>query len=261
MLATDDSATAFAPVIRLGVLADLTEAGDAHTSEYAVQTFEDLVRTERSLANAAPRGYSRRTPTHSGVGLTWVAAQHSRVYTVVLGWLAALFAVMAAMLTLAAAVVGWPVLLLAAPLAGVAYLFWYHASGRLTERLREQARHGPTAARGNRQRRRAATAAGTGSRRNRSRWAGEPRAGARWAGDPRSGRGPTGRQRSPPQADSGMSPNRARGVLGVGSGADSEAVRTAYREKVKETHPDRGGSTEAFQRVTEAYETLDETSA
>ncbi|QZY00151.1 J domain-containing protein [Halobaculum rubrum] len=37
--------------------------------------------------------------------------------------------------------------------------------------------------------------------------------------------------------------------------ADQEAVEGAYREKVKETHPDQGGSREAFSAVREAYAT------
>jgi curved DNA-binding protein CbpA len=36
-------------------------------------------------------------------------------------------------------------------------------------------------------------------------------------------------------------------------------VRAAYRERVKEVHPDtEGGDEEAFKRVTRAYETLRE---
>ncbi|QZP37272.1 J domain-containing protein [Halobaculum magnesiiphilum] len=37
--------------------------------------------------------------------------------------------------------------------------------------------------------------------------------------------------------------------------ADEESVERAYREKVKETHPDQGGSREAFSEVREAYAT------
>lgn len=183
------------------------------------------------------------------------------MYTVVLAWLAGLFAVMAATLTLAAVVVGWPALLIAAPMAGVAALFWYHATGRLTERLRQQVRQGATTTRQTGRRRRAATTGAgprwadprrsrSGARRGATGAAG--RRGAAGAGT--SGRASPGRTRP----DTGMSPDRARGILGVRSGADADAIRSAYRRKVKETHPDRGGSAEAFQRVTEAYETLDQ---
>ncbi|MFB6157207.1 MAG: J domain-containing protein, partial [Haloferacaceae archaeon] len=43
--------------------------------------------------------------------------------------------------------------------------------------------------------------------------------------------------------------------LGLTPGADSDAVRAAYRERVKDVHPDQGGDSEAFKRVREAYAT------
>lgn len=177
----------------------------------------------------------------------------------VLGWLAALFAVMAAMLVLGGVVVGWPLLLLAIPMAGVAALFWYHATGRLLRQLRQEARHGTGAAgteasRGSRRRRRAAAAAGAGPRNERARWVGGPGADRR-RGRRRTRSGAAGGT-TPPQPETGMSRERARGVLGIDASADVDAIRAAYRRRVKETHPDRGGSTEAFKRVNEAYETL-----
>jgi hypothetical protein len=45
-------------------------------------------------------------------------------------------------------------------------------------------------------------------------------------------------------------------VLGLPSGADEAAVRRAYRERVKEVHPDHGGDHEEFRRLTEAYDTV-----
>ncbi|WP_284012028.1 J domain-containing protein [Halobaculum litoreum] len=44
-------------------------------------------------------------------------------------------------------------------------------------------------------------------------------------------------------------------TLGLPSTADEDRVERAYREKVKETHPDQGGSREAFAEVREAYAT------
>ena len=44
-------------------------------------------------------------------------------------------------------------------------------------------------------------------------------------------------------------------VLGLPSGADAEAVRRAYRRRVKQAHPDHGGDEEEFRRVQEAYDT------
>jgi curved DNA-binding protein CbpA len=43
-------------------------------------------------------------------------------------------------------------------------------------------------------------------------------------------------------------------VLGVSPDADEETLNQAYRERVKEVHPDQGGSVEAFMRVQAAYE-------
>ena len=42
-------------------------------------------------------------------------------------------------------------------------------------------------------------------------------------------------------------------VLGLTPSADPEAVRAAYRRRVKEAHPDHGGDLETFARVREAY--------
>lgn len=42
-------------------------------------------------------------------------------------------------------------------------------------------------------------------------------------------------------------------VLGVAKGAKPEEVRAAYKEKAKLSHPDRGGSPEAFCRLQQAY--------
>jgi hypothetical protein len=46
--------------------------------------------------------------------------------------------------------------------------------------------------------------------------------------------------------------------LGVDADADLAEVRTAYRERVKEVHPDQGGDEASFQRVQEAYATAKE---
>jgi len=45
-------------------------------------------------------------------------------------------------------------------------------------------------------------------------------------------------------------------VLGLDPDADDGAVVDAYRERVKEAHPDHGGSAAEFRRVTEAYQQL-----
>ena len=50
-----------------------------------------------------------------------------------------------------------------------------------------------------------------------------------------------------------MSP---RAVLEVPPDAPEEAVRAAAREKLKATHPDQGGSRDAFERVRDARDRL-----
>ena len=45
-------------------------------------------------------------------------------------------------------------------------------------------------------------------------------------------------------------------VLGIDPDADEEAIERAYRSRVKESHPDHGGSPEEFKRVRAAYEAI-----
>ena len=45
-------------------------------------------------------------------------------------------------------------------------------------------------------------------------------------------------------------------VLGVARDADQATVHTAYRDAVRRTHPDAGGSAAAFEAVQEAYDLL-----
>jgi len=45
-------------------------------------------------------------------------------------------------------------------------------------------------------------------------------------------------------------------LLGVDREADDEAVKAAYRERVKDAHPDHGGSPEEFRLVRDAYEAI-----
>ena len=46
--------------------------------------------------------------------------------------------------------------------------------------------------------------------------------------------------------------------LGLGTEASPTEVKSAYRTKLKEAHPDHGGSSEEFQRLQEAYATAQE---
>ncbi|MFC7185532.1 ferredoxin Fer [Halorubrum yunnanense] len=47
-------------------------------------------------------------------------------------------------------------------------------------------------------------------------------------------------------------------VLDVDEDADEAAVERAYRDRVKEAHPDQGGTVEEFQLVRRAYREIDE---
>jgi hypothetical protein len=44
-------------------------------------------------------------------------------------------------------------------------------------------------------------------------------------------------------------------VLGLPAGAGEAEIKRAYRERVKEVHPDHGGDRDEFERVREAYAT------
>jgi len=56
----------------------------------------------------------------------------------------------------------------------------------------------------------------------------------------------------PPRTDA---VDAAFAELGLPANAAADEVKEAYRERVKETHPDRGGDEDAFIRVQEAYAT------
>ena len=50
-------------------------------------------------------------------------------------------------------------------------------------------------------------------------------------------------------------------ILRVDVDADEDEIKAAYRDRVKEVHPDLGGSEAAFKRVERAYEQLSEATA
>ena len=59
--------------------------------------------------------------------------------------------------------------------------------------------------------------------------------------------------------DTGIDPESAAlAVLGLPVGASASEITAAYREKIKQVHPDHGGDHEAFRRVHEAYTTAKE---
>ncbi len=48
----------------------------------------------------------------------------------------------------------------------------------------------------------------------------------------------------------------ARSILGLGSNADADAIRSAHRRLIASVHPDRGGSTDLTRRVNAARDLL-----
>ncbi|MFB6159921.1 MAG: DnaJ domain-containing protein [Haloferacaceae archaeon] len=144
--------------------------------------------------------------------------------------LAAVFAGLTVLLAVAALAVQPFLLLLAVPFGAVTYLLWSHATGRLEERARRRAR----------------TRTRTGPRDQR-------------AAGPRGGPSTGDRDRTARATPTGPSRREAYRTLGLDPGAGQDAVERAYRERVKETHPDAGaGDEETFKRVKRAYEALDE---
>jgi hypothetical protein len=53
-----------------------------------------------------------------------------------------------------------------------------------------------------------------------------------------------------------MDGRRARSVLGVGNDAGPEEIRRAFRARALIVHPDRGGSTLAFDELVAAFDAL-----
>lgn len=59
-----------------------------------------------------------------------------------------------------------------------------------------------------------------------------------------------------PSGDAEPAQPPAHIVLGVERDASRQDIRRAYRKRVKEVHPDRGGDVDAFQRVRQAKERM-----
>ncbi|MEM4780522.1 MAG: J domain-containing protein [Halalkalicoccus sp.] len=142
--------------------------------------------------------------------------------------IASVFAGIAVAMVVLASAYRTPVpLAIALPFGFTGYALWYQGTGRLAVRMRERASRpsGRTRARG--------------------------RPGARGRERAR-----TGRRR--PRPRSGPTRREAYRTLGLEPGAGERAIKRAYREKVKTTHPDRGGDEAAFKEVTNAYDRLTE---
>ncbi|WP_254663102.1 J domain-containing protein [Haladaptatus sp. W1] len=140
----------------------------------------------------------------------------------------------------------------AVPFAITTGILWYHATGRLAKKVEREAYRessrgfGPSPGAAREQARRQA--------RERGRWQAAGRQEATGQGRGRTG-GRAAGGRTTVNGSSGPSPTEAYRILGVDADADEDAVRQAYREKVKRVHPDRAdGNEEAFKRVNRAYE-------
>ena len=173
--------------------------------------------------------------------------------------MAATFIGLTALLLVAGIVVSPVLLPVAVPFAAVAYFLWYHASGRLRDRVRrEAAQAGPGERARARQRARAAE-----HRRSAYRAAGATDGGfgRGAAGSAREGWSEAGTRTGDPRdrapSTGGMSEREAYETLGLDRSADSETVRSAYRERAKRLHPDgEDGDEAAFKELNEAYELL-----
>ncbi|WP_160134523.1 J domain-containing protein [Halococcus salsus] len=157
--------------------------------------------------------------------------------------LASVFAGLTVVLAILGFVYSPVVLVVAVPFGVVTYVLWYHVSGRLGERVYRQTR------------------TASGFRETTS----DRGAGGGFGAGPRGFReGPAGGRRErgggtrgPGGGVDGPSPAEAYEVLGLDPGAGEAAVRSAYRERVKQVHPDtEDGDVRRFRRVNEAYERL-----
>ncbi len=162
--------------------------------------------------------------------------------------MAATFIGLTALLLVAGVVVSPVLLAVAVPFGILAYFLWYHASGRLHDRVqREAARAGPGERARARQRARAAEHRRSAYRSAGATDGGFGRGAATGAGDPRD--------RAPPA--SGMTQREAYETLGLDPTADSEAIRATYRKQAKRLHPDgEDGDEDAFKKLNKAYELL-----
>ncbi|WP_276272500.1 J domain-containing protein [Haloarcula litorea] len=183
---------------------------------------------------------------------------------------AAVFAVLTAMLTVTGLFGNPAVLVLAAMFAASTYFMYYHVSGKMAADLYDRVER--RAAQGGARRDGARRGGfGAGPRDDWEPPGGDQRVGG-FAGRARQARRQAretvggGRQRQRRQrrrsgqrvaSSSGPTPSEAYDRLGLDPGADEEAVKRAYRERVKEAHPDTdSGSEREFKRVQAAYERL-----
>jgi len=178
--------------------------------------------------------------------------------------LAAAFALMTFVLGAVGIAYSPALLVLAAVFGFVTYLLYYQASGRMVDRIYRGVER--RAATGDRGQNRGGFGAGpreewTPPREEQRRRARRQTSSERVSQARERVRGGRGRQRrqraTAVQQQSGPSLGEASQILGVDPGADESTVKQAYRERIKEVHPDADdGDKEEFKRVQAAYERL-----
>ena len=175
--------------------------------------------------------------------------------------LAVVLGALTVVLTVLGLVTSPAVLFLAATFGMATYFVYYHASGKMANRLYRRVEQQARVDGGRRRR-------GAGPR---EEWT-PPRDGqtAREAGAGGTRRGRRQQQRRTrqrrrqhadraPSASNSMSAAEAYRRLDLDPDADDDRVKAAYRKKVKDVHPDTdGGDEESFKQVKEAYERLSE---
>jgi hypothetical protein len=170
--------------------------------------------------------------------------------------LAAAFAAMTVMLLVGSIFVP-PLLVPAILFAVVTYFLYYQASGKLLNRVYRSVEQQAATGGGN-ARRTDRGGFGAGPREEWTPPREEQRQRARRVRQEARRRGGN-RRRQQVQQQSGPTPREASQVLGVAVDADESTVKRAYRNRIKEVHPDAdSGDEEEFKRVQRAYEVLTE---
>lgn len=233
---TDQLSTPVAGVFDGRPVAYLAESGDAHIRLLNGQPFQPAGEKLTVMPSEAP------------------GVQHDGLVS----GLAAVLGAITVVMTALGLVYNPAILFVALTFGASTYFVYYHASGRLAARLyrRVERQAAQNAADDGRRRRRGGFGAGP-----REEWR-PPRNGATAresvsSGRERRQRGTRdARQRTRPTT-TGPSETQAYRTLGLDPGADETTVKRAYREMVKEVHPDtEGGDEQAFKEVTAAYERL-----
>jgi len=167
---------------------------------------------------------------------------------------------MTAILVGAAIAISPALRILSSIFAVVSYGLYYQASGRLLARMYRGVERRAAA---NRTRQRGSDPGrggfGAGPR---EEWTPPRQEQRQRARRQRARQGRRRRQRAGPGGVqySRQSVTQASQVLGVSPDADESTVKQAYRDRIKEVHPDAdGGDEDEFKRVQEAYEVLSET--